>query len=225
MFAGHDTTTSTVAFLFHELARNPELADDPSFDLGLAIDETLRLYPPAWIGPRRSIEPFAFGGTAAARRRAGQLLLVGQPPPARRVARARRLPARALRPGQPRADPQGRLRPLRRRLAHVHRDALRPGRGGRHRRGDPRALPPRARARLSARRRARCRPSAPSTGCRWCRVRPRAGRSSPSPPWPRERYLPTFTVSTPEPSPLERKSPAHWATKRLLPFRTRQLVV
>src|SRR5512133_188878 len=62
IFAGHDTTTSTVAFLFHELARNPDLADDPSFDLGQAIDETLRLYPPAWIGPRRSIAPFAFGG-------------------------------------------------------------------------------------------------------------------------------------------------------------------
>ncbi len=58
MFAGHDTTTSTVAFLFHELARNPRLAEEPSFDLGLAIDETLRLYPPAWIGPRRSIAPF-----------------------------------------------------------------------------------------------------------------------------------------------------------------------
>ena len=52
----------------------------------------------------------------------------------------------------------------------------------------------------------------------------RAGR--PSPPSPRScGYLPTFTVSTPEPSPLERKSPAHWATKRLLPLRTRQLVV
>src|SRR5690349_7811135 len=62
MFAGHDTTTSTVAFLFHELAHNPGLADDPSFDLGLAIDETLRLYPPAWIGPRRSIEPFECNG-------------------------------------------------------------------------------------------------------------------------------------------------------------------
>ena len=53
----------------------------------------------------------------------------------------------------------------------------------------------------------------------------KGGPRAPSPPWPRERYLPTFTVSTPEPSPLERKSPAHWATKRLLPFRTRQLVV
>ena len=62
MFAGHDTTTSTVAFLFHELARNPGLVDDPSFDLALAIDETLRLYPPAWIGPRRSIEPFECNG-------------------------------------------------------------------------------------------------------------------------------------------------------------------
>lgn len=55
MFAGHDTTTSTVAFLFYELARHPELVEDPSFDLSLALEETLRLYPPAWIGPRRSI--------------------------------------------------------------------------------------------------------------------------------------------------------------------------
>ena len=62
MFAGHDTTTSTVAFLFYELAHNPALVEDPSFDLGLAIDETLRLYPPAWIGPRRSIAPFTFDG-------------------------------------------------------------------------------------------------------------------------------------------------------------------
>jgi cytochrome P450 len=62
MFAGHDTTTSTVAFLFYELAHNPALVEDPSFDLGPAIDETLRLYPPAWIGPRRSIAPFTFDG-------------------------------------------------------------------------------------------------------------------------------------------------------------------
>jgi cytochrome P450 len=62
LFAGHDTTTSTVAFLFHELARNPDLVDDQAFDLGQAIDETLRLYPPAWIGPRRSLEPFELAG-------------------------------------------------------------------------------------------------------------------------------------------------------------------
>jgi cytochrome P450 len=64
LFAGHDTTTSTVAFLFYELARHPALVDDPAFDLGLAIDETLRLYPPAWIGARRSIEPFELHGVA-----------------------------------------------------------------------------------------------------------------------------------------------------------------
>ena len=62
MFAGHDTTTATVAFLFYELARNPELADDPSWDLALAIDETLRMYPAAWVGPRRSVEPFELCG-------------------------------------------------------------------------------------------------------------------------------------------------------------------
>jgi cytochrome P450 len=63
MFAGHDTTTSTVTFLFYELARNPTevpaLEDEP---LDMVIDETLRMYPPAWIGPRRSIEPFELHG-------------------------------------------------------------------------------------------------------------------------------------------------------------------
>jgi cytochrome P450 len=59
LFAGHDTTTSTVTFLFYELARNPG-----DHDLELAIDETLRMYPPAWIGPRRSIEPFELHGVS-----------------------------------------------------------------------------------------------------------------------------------------------------------------
>jgi cytochrome P450 len=76
LFAGHDTTTSTVAFLFYELARNPrELeplrAELSSSDadlvsglprLDMAVDETLRMYPPAWIGPRRSVEPFELHG-------------------------------------------------------------------------------------------------------------------------------------------------------------------
>jgi cytochrome P450 len=83
LFAGHDTTTSTVAFLLYELARSPEWGerlaqerervvgdDSPSAaelfgempELGMAVDETLRLYPPAWIGPRRATEDFEFGG-------------------------------------------------------------------------------------------------------------------------------------------------------------------
>jgi cytochrome P450 len=79
LFAGHDTTTATVAFLFYELARHPEIADaiaaalpaEPGFDqlmgsaikpLDQAVDETLRLYPPAWIGPRRAVRTFAFEG-------------------------------------------------------------------------------------------------------------------------------------------------------------------
>jgi cytochrome P450 len=57
LFAGHDTTTSTIAFLFWELAERPDWTD-----LDAAIDETLRLYPPAWIGPRRSAEPFELHG-------------------------------------------------------------------------------------------------------------------------------------------------------------------
>ena len=84
MFAGHDTTTSTVAFMFHELAHHPEIVarlqaeqdsqlvdglPTPSqlmsgelSELEMVFDETLRMYPPAWIGPRRSVEAFEFAG-------------------------------------------------------------------------------------------------------------------------------------------------------------------
>ena len=84
LFAGHDTTTSTVSFMFYELARQPEirarlcaeqdalLVDGrPSVaqlvggelpELEMVIDETLRKYPPAWIGPRRALQSFEFEG-------------------------------------------------------------------------------------------------------------------------------------------------------------------
>jgi cytochrome P450 len=62
LFAGHDTTTSTVAFLFYELAHHPGYAESPDFNLDQALDETLRLYPPAWIGPRRSIGEATIAG-------------------------------------------------------------------------------------------------------------------------------------------------------------------
>ncbi len=70
LFAGHDTTTSTVTFLFYELASNPHeiealaaAGEDPT-PLDMAVDETLRMYPPAWIGPRRSIDAFELCGTS-----------------------------------------------------------------------------------------------------------------------------------------------------------------
>jgi cytochrome P450 len=84
LFAGHDTTTSTVTFMAYELARNPDWmprlanhidtvvgeAATPSAEqlfgemplLSQAVDETLRLYPPAWIGPRRTVADFEFNG-------------------------------------------------------------------------------------------------------------------------------------------------------------------
>jgi len=62
MFAGHDTTTSTTSFLFYELARNPEVLEDPRVSIEMILDETLRMYPAAHIGPRRSVEPFELLG-------------------------------------------------------------------------------------------------------------------------------------------------------------------
>src|SRR3954470_5811392 len=62
--------------------------------------------------------------------------------------------------------------------------------------------------------------------------RGRAGRPArpaaavrPSPAASGYRRAPTRTASGAEPSPVLRKSPAHWATNRLVPRRTRQLVV
>ncbi|MFL5898405.1 MAG: cytochrome P450 [Solirubrobacterales bacterium] len=88
MFAGHDTSTSTLTFMLHELARHPEvvrrLQEEQDRDLGggsptalqlekempyleMVLDEVLRLYPPAWIGPRRAIREFEFGGCTVPR--------------------------------------------------------------------------------------------------------------------------------------------------------------
>jgi cytochrome P450 len=87
LFAGHDTTTSTVSFMFYELARDAEttsalLAEQDEAlrgqsptaaqlmggrelpKLETVLEETLRLYPPAWIGPRRSVAPFELEGVA-----------------------------------------------------------------------------------------------------------------------------------------------------------------
>ena len=60
LFAGHDTTTATLSFLFWELAHAPEWAREETLDI--ALDETLRLYPPAWIGPRRAVSEFELHG-------------------------------------------------------------------------------------------------------------------------------------------------------------------
>jgi len=83
LFAGHDTTTSTLSFLFYELARHPaalrKLLDEqdevlrgrpPTVQqltgglpqLEMTLDETLRLYPAAWVGPRKALETFEFNG-------------------------------------------------------------------------------------------------------------------------------------------------------------------
>ncbi|MGE0066224.1 MAG: cytochrome P450 [Solirubrobacterales bacterium] len=88
MFAGHDTSTSTVTFMLHELARHPDVVAKlceeqdrvlagkaPTIDqlerempyLEMVLDEVLRLYPPAWIGPRRAVRDFEWGGCSVPR--------------------------------------------------------------------------------------------------------------------------------------------------------------
>lgn len=83
MFAGHDTSTSTLTFMLHELARHPDVVErlaaeqdevlgegPPDIEtlerrmpyLEMVLDEVLRLYPPAWIGPRRAVRDFEFNG-------------------------------------------------------------------------------------------------------------------------------------------------------------------
>ena len=90
LFAGHDTTTSTISFMFYELALQPQIAErlrdeqralapntpqggtgGPSAaqllggelpELEMTIDETLRKYPPAWVGPRRTVRDIEFEG-------------------------------------------------------------------------------------------------------------------------------------------------------------------
>jgi len=84
LFAGHDTSTSTISFLLYELARHPHelqaLLQEQDRVLGgrtptpedlvnglprleMALDETLRLYPPAWVGPRKAVDACEIAGT------------------------------------------------------------------------------------------------------------------------------------------------------------------
>jgi cytochrome P450 len=77
LFAGHDTTTTTFTFLLYELGRNPAVREAVEVELDQvvvagapvagqldgrflpvlerALKETLRCYPAAWVGPRRTV--------------------------------------------------------------------------------------------------------------------------------------------------------------------------
>jgi len=84
LFAGHDTTTTTFTFLVHELGRHPHLraAVEDELDrvlgprdptpqeldgqalpvLERSLKETLRRYPAAWVGPRRTTREVTLAG-------------------------------------------------------------------------------------------------------------------------------------------------------------------
>ncbi len=84
LFAGHDTTTTTFTFLTHELGRNPRARDAVEHELDSvlgtrraaadeldgralpvlerSLKETLRRYPAAWVGPRRTTRDVTLAG-------------------------------------------------------------------------------------------------------------------------------------------------------------------
>jgi cytochrome P450 len=84
LFAGHDTTTTTFTFLIHELGRNaaarrrveqeldemvgngtpaPANLDGHALPvLERSLKETLRCYPAAWVGPRRTVRDVELAG-------------------------------------------------------------------------------------------------------------------------------------------------------------------
>jgi cytochrome P450 len=84
LFAGHDTATTTFTFLVHELGRTPHVraaveeeldrvlsGRNPTADdldgralpvLERSLKETLRRYPPAWVGPRRTTREVTLAG-------------------------------------------------------------------------------------------------------------------------------------------------------------------
>jgi cytochrome P450 len=84
LLASTGTTTATMSFLIYELARHPDMVDrilaeqravigdselcmehvggDELVELEMAMDETLRIHPTVWIGPRRSVDRFEFAG-------------------------------------------------------------------------------------------------------------------------------------------------------------------
>ncbi|HTU84791.1 MAG TPA: cytochrome P450 [Solirubrobacteraceae bacterium] len=87
LFAGHDTTTTTFTFLAYELGQNPAARGAVEQELEHAVDrgrgpapaqldgqalpvleralkETLRCYPAAWVGPRRTTRDVTLAGVA-----------------------------------------------------------------------------------------------------------------------------------------------------------------
>lgn len=85
LFAGHDTTTATLTFMVYELSRTraardaveaeldavlggaaptPEQLDGTALPvLERTLSETLRRFPPAWVGPRRATRDVEIAGT------------------------------------------------------------------------------------------------------------------------------------------------------------------
>ena len=122
---------------------NPQLLDDPAISVDMIVDETLRKYPPAYIGPRRSVEAFEFkGATVPAGAHVHYCSWASHHLPDVFAEPEAFRPQRFSEENRAKL-PRGAYVPFGGWLAHLHRDALRARRGERDRRADPRSLPPR----------------------------------------------------------------------------------
>ena len=120
MFAGHDTSTSTLTFMMYELARRPDVierlqeeqdrvlgGDTPDIEtlerempyLDMVLDEVLRALPAGLDRPAPCRARIRVQRPHRARGRLPELLLLGQPPDPGVLPRPGGLPSRAIRQG------------------------------------------------------------------------------------------------------------------------------
>ena len=119
LLAGHETTSLALSWTYYLLSQHPDveqrIADEVDRVIGggrpgfahlerltctrRAIEESLRLYPPAWAFSRQALGDDEIGGYRVTRRLAGVSGSVRPPSPAEAVAGSRPLRSGPIHPG------------------------------------------------------------------------------------------------------------------------------